>query len=59
MTDEEQRRLNELDNIIAWNNKTDGGRSLTAEEQEEHSRLAWKLLKEGEERGQHGSNSNS
>lgn len=54
MTDEELRRLDELDKLIAWNNKADGGRSLTEEEQEKHSRLAWKLLKECEERGQNG-----
>ena len=49
MTDEELRRLDELDNIIAW--QADGGRPLTEEEHKEHSRLAWQLLKEGEERG--------
>ena len=50
MTDEEYRRLRELDDIIAWNNDTDGGRPLTEEEQKEHSRLFWQAMKEYEER---------
>ena len=50
MTDEELQRLYKLDNIIAWNNKTDGGRSLTEDEQQEHNVLMVKLLKEHEER---------
>lgn len=50
MTDEEHNRLRELDNLIAWNNPTDGGRDLTPEEQKEHSRLFWQAMKEYEER---------
>lgn len=49
MTDEEYKRLRELDNLIAWNNETDGGRDLTEEEKEEHSRLFWKAMQEYEE----------
>lgn len=48
MTEEENKRLDELDNIIAWNNKEDGGRPLTEEEWEEHRRLMIKALKERE-----------
>lgn len=50
MTEAELKRLDELDKIISWNNDTDGGRPLTAEEQAEHTRLAIKLLREGHER---------
>ena len=50
MTDEEFNRLRELDQLIAWNNPEDGGRDLTQEEQEEHSRLFEKAMKEYEER---------
>ena len=50
MTDEEYRRLRELDDIIAWNNDADGGRPLTEEEHKEHSRLFWQAMKEYEER---------
>ena len=50
MTDEDHNRLRELDNLIAWNNPTDGGRDLTLEEQKEHSRLFWQAMKEYEER---------
>lgn len=44
MTREEFNRLNELDNIIAWNNPEDRGRDLTPEEREEHTRLFWRLM---------------
>lgn len=47
MTEEENKRLDELDNIIAWNNPGDGGRPLTEEEREEHARLMVKALQEG------------
>ena len=46
MTEQERLRLNELDQIIAWNNPTDGGRALTEDERKEHERLAWQLLQE-------------
>ncbi len=50
MTDTEEMRLRELDQIIAWNNPEDRGRPLTEEEQKEHQHLMWKALKEQEER---------
>lgn len=50
MTDEEHSRLMKLDNLIAWNNPTDGGRGLTSEEQEEHSRLFRQAMREHEKR---------
>ena len=49
LTETERQRLDELDNIIAW--QLDGGRALTEEEQQEHTILATKLLKEGELKG--------
>ena len=49
MTETERQRLDELDNIISW--QADGGRALTEEEQQEHTILATKLLKEGELKG--------
>lgn len=48
MNAEDLDRLNKLDSLIAWNNPEDGGRPLTEEEREEHSRLAWQLLQEKE-----------
>lgn len=48
MTDAQEKRLKELDNIIAY--QADGGRQLTAEELDEHNRLAWTMIKENEER---------
>lgn len=47
MTEEERKRLNELDELISWNNETDKGRELTAAEREEHTRLFVKLYNEG------------
>lgn len=47
MTEQEKDRLKELDNIIAWNNPTDGGRPLTEEERREHTELFYKAYKEG------------
>lgn len=49
LTETERQRLDELDNIISW--QADGGRALTEEEQQEHTILATKLLKEGELKG--------
>ena len=48
MTDAQEKRLKELDSIIAY--QADGGRQLTTEELDEHNRLAWTMLKENEER---------
>lgn len=46
MTEQELKRLNELDNIIAW--QQDTGRTLTEAEQKEHALLAWQFLLEDE-----------
>lgn len=48
MTRKEYDRLNELDRIIAYNNKTDCGRTLTEEERREHTELFTRLIN-GEE----------
>ena len=53
MTETEWNRLRELDSIIAWNKPEDGGRDLTEEEQEEHSRLFWQAMTERKERVEH------
>jgi len=48
VTEQELKRLNELDELISWNNPTDRGRDLTEEERKEHQKLFAKLWEEGQ-----------
>jgi len=47
VTEQELKRLNELDELISWNNPTDRGRELTEEERQEHKKLFAKFYNEG------------